>query len=104
MSAVDTDRAMGHYCHVHHATMRCTRQCYAVARKTGDVWVACVCVGVAYDRHDALNSKAVDARHYKYMATMPLLHYTHLLLAVTIHLHHRLKIAHTNGDSSNGPL
>ena len=28
-----------------------------------------------------LNNEAVYARHYKYMATMPLLHYTHLPLA-----------------------
>ena len=38
-------------------------------------------VGVAYDWHDALKNEAAYARHYKYMATMPLLHYTHLLLA-----------------------
>ena len=54
---------------------------YAVAGNVGDVWIARVHVGVAYDRHDALNNEAVYARHYKYMATMPLLHYTHLLLA-----------------------
>jgi len=54
---------------------------YAVAGKAGDIWVARVRVGVAYHRHDALNNEAVYARHYKYMATMPLLHYAHLLLA-----------------------
>ena len=54
---------------------------YAVAGTAGDVWIARVCVGVAYDRHDALNNEAVYAGHYKCMATMPLLHYTHLLLA-----------------------
>ena len=55
---------------------------YDLAGKAGDIWVARVRVGVAYDRHDALNNEAVYARHYKYMATMPLLHYnTHLPLA-----------------------
>ena len=38
-------------------------------------------VGVAYDRYDALKNEAAYARHYKYMATMPLLHDTHLPLA-----------------------
>jgi len=38
-------------------------------------------LGVPYDRHDALKNEAAYARHYKYMATMPLLHYTHLPLA-----------------------
>ena len=38
-------------------------------------------MGVAYDQHDALNNEAVYTRHYKYMATKPLLYYTHLLLA-----------------------
>jgi len=59
-------------------------------------------VGVAYDWHDALNNEAVYARLYKYMATMPLLHYTHLLLAVAIHLHDRLKIAHTMRTQAMG--
>ena len=54
---------------------------YAIAGKAGDIRVARVRVGVAYDWHDALNNEAVYARHYKYMATMPLLHYIHLLLA-----------------------
>ena len=71
----------GRYCHVGHATTRCSKQRYAVAGKAGDVWVARVRVGMAYDRHDDLNNEAVYARHYKYMAIMPLLHYTHLLLA-----------------------
>jgi len=55
--------------------------CHVGRGKAGDVWVARARVGVAYDRHDALNNEAVYARHYKYMATMSLLHYTHLLLA-----------------------
>ena len=38
---------------------------YVVAGKVGDVWPARVRVGVAYDRHDALNNEAVYARHYK---------------------------------------
>jgi len=49
-----------------------------VAGKAGRTWVARDCVGVAYDRHDALKNEASYARHYKYMATMPLLHDTHL--------------------------
>jgi len=58
---------------------------YDLAEKAGDIWVARVRVGVAYDRHDALNNDAVYARlgHYKYMATIPLLHYIHLPLAET---------------------
>ena len=78
MPAVDTDGALlprG----PRHDVLRLTH--YAVAGSAGDVWIARVRVGVAYDRHDALNNKAVYARHYKYMATKPLLHYTHLLLA-----------------------
>jgi len=74
--------------------------CYAVAGKAGDIWVARARVGVAYNRHDALNNEAVYARHYKYMATMPLLHYTHLLLAESPL--HRLKIAHTMGTRAMG--
>ena len=62
-----------------HDTMRLTH--YAVAGNAGDVWIARVRVVVAYDRHDVLNNEAVYARHYTYMATKPLLHYTHLLLA-----------------------
>ena len=34
-----------------------------VSGKAGDIWVARVHVGVAYDRHDALNNEAVYARH-----------------------------------------
>ena len=62
-----------------HVTMLLTH--YVVAGNLGDVWTARVRVGVAYDRHNALNNEAAYARHYKYMATKPLLHYTHLLLA-----------------------
>ena len=47
----------------------------------GQDLVAHDCVGVAYDRHVAFKNEAAYARHYKYMATMPLLHYTHLPLA-----------------------
>jgi len=61
---------------------------YAIAGKAGDIWVARVRVGVAYDGHDALNNEEVYARHYKYMATMPLLHYTHLLLAESPYTHY----------------
>ena len=46
-----------------HDAMRLTH--YAVARTAGDVWIARVRVGVAYDRHDALNNEAVYTRHYK---------------------------------------
>ena len=88
MPAVDTDWALLPRGSRHDA-MRVTH--YAVAGRVGDVWIARVHVGLAYDRHDALNNEAVYARHYKYMATVPLLHYTHLLLVVAIHLHHRLK-------------
>ena len=52
-----------------------------VTGKAGRNWVARDRVGVAYARHDALKNEAAYARHYKYMATMPLLHYTHLPLA-----------------------
>ena len=52
-----------------------------VAGRAGGILVTRVRVGVAYDRHDALKNEAPYARHYKYMATMPLLHYTHLPLA-----------------------
>ena len=51
------------------------------AGKVGRTWVARDRVGVANDRHDALKNEAAYARHYKYMATMPLLHDTHLPLA-----------------------
>ena len=51
------------------------------AGKAGRNWVARVRVGVVYDCHDALKNEAAYARHYTYMATMPLLHYTHLPLA-----------------------
>ena len=78
MPAVDTDGALLPRGSRHDA-MRQTH--YAVAGRAGDVWIARVRVGVAYNRHDTLNNEAVYARHYKYMATMPLLHYTHLLLA-----------------------
>ena len=78
MSAVDTDRALLPRGSCHDALHQIR---YAVAGKAGDIWVARVRVGVAYDRYDALNNEAVYARHYKYMATTPLLHYTHLLLA-----------------------
>ena len=60
MPAVDTDGALlprG----LRHDTMRLTH--YAVAGNAGDVWPARVRVGVAYDRHDALNNEAVYARH-----------------------------------------
>jgi len=76
--AVDTD---GRHCHVCHATTRCTSTAMTVAGKAGRNWVARDRVGVAYDRHDALKNEADYARHYKYMATMPLLHYTYLPLA-----------------------
>ena len=46
-----------------HNALRLTR--YVVAGNTGDVWSARVCVGGAYDRHDALNNEAAYARHYK---------------------------------------
>ena len=78
MPAVDTDGALlprG----PRHDAMRLTH--YAVAGRAGDVWIARVRVGMAYDRHNALNNEAVYAKHYKYMATMPLLHYTQLPLA-----------------------
>ena len=78
MPAVDTDGALLPRGSRHDA-MRLTH--YAVAGRAGDVWIARVCVGVAYDWHDALNNEAVYARHYTYMATMPLPHYIHLLLA-----------------------
>ena len=39
----------GRYCHVGHAATRCTRYAMTVAGKTGDIWVARVRVGVAYD-------------------------------------------------------
>jgi len=55
--------------------------CYDRAGKAGRNWVVHDHVGVAYDRHDALKNEAAYARHYTYMATMPLLHYTHLPLA-----------------------
>ena len=61
-----------------------------VAGRAGGIWVARARVDVAYDGHNALNNKEVYARHYKYMATMRLLHYTHLPLAVAMHLLHRL--------------
>jgi len=54
--------------------------CYAVSGSFRN-WVARVHVGVVYDRHNTLKNEAAYARHYKYMATMPLLHYTHLPLA-----------------------
>ena len=80
MPAVDTDGALLPRGSRHDA-MRLTH--YAVAGRAGEVWIAHVRVGMAYDRHDPLNNEAVYARHYKYMATMPLLHYTHLLLAMS---------------------
>ena len=60
---------------------RCTSTAMTVCGKAGRNWVARDRVGVAYDRHDALKNEAAYARHYKYMATMPLLHYTHMPLA-----------------------
>jgi len=78
VSAGDTDRALLPRWSCRDAMHQIR---YAVAGKAGGIWVAHVHVGVAYDRRDALNNEAVYARHYKYMATMPLLHYTHLLLA-----------------------
>ena len=51
------------------------------AGKADRTWVARDRVRVAYDRYDALKNEAAYAMHYKYMATMPLLHYTHLPLA-----------------------
>ena len=72
---------------------------YAVAGKAGDVWIARVRVGVAYDRHDALNNEAVYARHYKYNGyNAPPTLYTPASSRVAIHLLHRLKIAHTTGS------
>ena len=52
------------------------------AGKAVRTWVARDCVGMAYDRLDALKNEAAYARSvYKYMATVPLLYYTHLPLA-----------------------
>ena len=69
---VETD---GRHCHVRCATTRCTSTVMTFAGKTGRTWIARDRVGVAYDQHDALKNEAAYARHYKYMATMPLLHY-----------------------------
>ena len=55
--------------------------CYDLVGKAGRTWVTGDRVGMAYDRHNALKNEAAYARHYKYMATMPLLHDTHLPLA-----------------------
>ena len=51
------------------------------AGKAGETSVARNRVGMAYGWHDTLKNEAAYARHYKYMATMPLLHNTHLPLA-----------------------
>ena len=59
----------------------CTSTVMTFAGKAGRTWVAHDRVGMAYDRHNALKNEAAYVRHYKYMATMPLLHYTHLPLA-----------------------
>ena len=61
------------------ATARSTSTVMTFAGKVGRTWVARDRVGVVYDRHDALKNKAAYARHYKYMATMPV-SYTHLTL------------------------
>ena len=68
------------------AATRCTRFVRTVDGRAGDIWVARVRVGVAYDWHDALNNEAVYARHYKYMATL----YTPASGRVAIYLLHRL--------------
>ena len=67
MPDVDTDGALLPLgsCHDTMCQIR-----YAVAGNVGDVWIARVREGVAYDRHDALNNEAVYARHHKYMATL----------------------------------
>ena len=80
MPTVETD---GRHSHVRRAITRCTSTVMTFAGKAGRTWVARdrVGVGVAYDRHNALKNEAAYARHYKYMATMPLLHYAHLPLA-----------------------
>ena len=61
-------------------TARSTGTVMTFAGKAGRTWVARDRVSVAYDRQDALKNKSAYARHYKYMATMTLLHYTHLPL------------------------
>ena len=78
MPTVETD---GRVSHMHCATARSTSTVMTFAGKAGRIWVAHDRVGAAYDHHDALKNEAAYARHYKYMATMPLLHNTHLLLA-----------------------
>jgi len=78
VSTVDTD---GRHCHVCRATTRCTSTVITFAGKAGRTWVTRDRVGVAYNRHDALKNEAAYARQYKYMATTPLLQYTHLPLA-----------------------
>jgi len=75
---VETD---GRHSHVRRATACSTSTVMTFAGKAGRTWVACDRVGVAYDRHDALKNEAAYSRHYKYMATMPLLHDTHVPLA-----------------------
>ena len=40
--------------------------------------------GISTYGHVALKNEAAYARHYKYMATMPLLHYTHLPLGESL--------------------
>ena len=71
----------GRHSHVRRATARSTSTVMTFAGKAGRTWVAHDHVGVAYDRHDALKNEAAYARHYKTMATMPLLHDTQLPLA-----------------------
>ena len=68
----------GRHSNVRRATARSTSTVMTFAGKAGRTWVARNRVGVV---HDALKNEAAYARHYKYMATMPLLHYTHLPLA-----------------------
>jgi len=75
---VETD---GHHSHVRRATAHSTSTVMTFAGKVGRTCVARDRVGVAYDPHDTLKNEAAYARHYKYMATMPLLHDTHLPLA-----------------------
>ena len=59
---VETDRR---HSHVRRAMARSTSTVMTFAGKVGRTWVARDCVGVAYDRHDALKNEAAYARHYK---------------------------------------
>ena len=71
----------GRHSHMRRAMARSTSTVMTFAGKVDRTWVARDRVGVTYNWHDALKNEAAYARHYKYMATVPLLHYTHLPLA-----------------------